>query len=98
MAGNVILVLATIPAVANVVLYAGVRWWTSIWGRGRMLQASSVALVLVLGCVRLAFGEAWWFPAARTVAFAVVMVALWVELYLYARARREGPVTSEETT
>lgn len=95
-AGNILLVLATIPAVASVVVYAGVKWWTSIWGQGRMLQTASVAIVLVLGCIRLAFGEEPWFAAARTFAFALVTVALYVELYLYIRARREGPTTEKD--
>lgn len=96
--GNVLLVLATVPAVASVVVYAGVPWYRTNWGRARMLQTFSVALVLCLGCVRLAFGDTDWFSTARTAAFAVVVVALWVELALYIRARREGPVpTTKET-
>jgi hypothetical protein len=95
-AGNILLVLATIPAVASVVVYAGVPWYTSVWGKSKMLQSASIAVVLVLGCVRLAFGEEPWFAAARTFSFALVVVALYFELYLYILARREGPTTEKE--
>lgn len=96
-AGNILLVMATIPAVAIVAVYAGVAWYRSVWGQAGMLSRASVALVLCLGCVRLAFGDSWWFAAARTTAFAIVVVALWIELGLFIMARREGPTTKEET-
>lgn len=89
--GNVLLILAAIPATAAAVLYAaGVTWWRSRWGRHLFSYMMSVALVTDLGVVRLVAGDRPWFAAVRTAAFALVVFALWWRLAFVYQAYREG--------
>lgn len=89
--GNVLLILAAIPATAAAILYAaGVTWWRSRWGRHLFSYMTSVALVLDLGIIRLVFEDRWWFAALRSVAYTLVVVALWWRLVFVYQAYREG--------
>lgn len=90
-AGNVLLILAAIPATVAAVLYGcKVTWWRSRWGRHLFSYMTAIALVTDLGVVRLFFGEQPWFAALRTAAFAGVVAALWWRLAFVIEAYREG--------
>lgn len=90
MVGNILLVLAAIPAVASVIVFAPVASWRAPWAIHLMAYMSAVAVPLVLGCVRLVFGDSPWFQALRTAAFGAVVIVLWWRLVLLILARRES--------
>jgi hypothetical protein len=97
-AGNTLLVLAAIPAVAAVVAYWPKVVWRSAWGSHLMSYMIALAVPLVLGCIRLAFGDSYWFQHLRTDAFGALVVALWWRLFLIVQARHEdrpGPTPKE---
>lgn len=90
-AGNVLLILAAIPATGAALLYGfRVTWWRSRWGRHLFTYMTAVALVTDLGIVRLAFGDRWWFAALRAGAYGLVVIALWWRLAFVYQAYREG--------
>jgi len=90
-AGNVLLILAAIPATAAAVLYGTrVTWWRSRWGRHLFSYMTAVALVTDLGIIRLMFGDRWWFALLRAGAYAAVVAALWWRLLFVYQAYREG--------
>lgn len=88
--GNVLLVVATIPAVLSVLVFARVAWWRSRWGRHLFAYMSAIAVVLLLGCLRLLYGESIIFASIRVAAFFAVVVALWWRLWFVFQAYREG--------
>lgn len=88
--GNVLLVLAAIPAVLSVIVFWPVASWRSPWGMHLLAYMAAVAVPLVLGCIRLVFGDSPWFQDLRTGAFGLVVVVLWWRLILLLLARREG--------
>lgn len=99
--GNIELVFAAIPAVCSVAVFARVRWWRSRWGRHLMAYMGAVALVLVLGCIRLVYGDNFWFATLRAVAFGCVGFVLWWRLAYIVEAAFEGspnesPVVDEK--
>lgn len=89
--GNVLLVLATIPAVASVIVFWPVVQWRSRWGAHLMAYMIALAVPLVLGCVRLVFGDSPGFQQLRTAAFGALVAVLWWRLILLVLARFEGP-------
>lgn len=88
--GNVLLILAAIPAVSSVVVFWPVVSWRSTWGRHLMAYMIALAIPLVLGCVRLVVGDSVGFQQLRTGSFAAVVIVLWWRLALVVRARWEG--------
>jgi hypothetical protein len=89
-AGNILLVLAVIPAVASVVVFWPVVSWRSEWGSHLMSYMIALAVPLVLGTIRLVFGDSPGFQRLRTAAFGALVLALWWRLWLLVRARWEG--------
>lgn len=102
--GNVLLILAAVPATLAALLYGTrVTWWRSRWGRHLFSYMTAIAVVLDLGVVRLVFGSRPWFEALRVAAFGVVVAALWWRAVFVYQAYREGSpdespaVTQEES-
>ena len=100
--GNVVLWLATIPAVLFVLLYARVRWEATQIGRQTMAMAFVIALTLCLIVFRGTFGDPPWYALLRLFVFATIVPILWWKFYLLLTAQREGvrsirhPFTGEE--
>lgn len=99
--GNVELILAVIPALISVGVFARVRWWKSRWGIHLMAYMAAIALVLVLACVRLMFADTVWFATARAASFAAVVIVLWWRMFYIIQAAHEGspnesPVSDEK--
>jgi hypothetical protein len=86
--GNILFILAAIPAVLSVVVFARVPWWRSGTGRHLMSYMAVVAAVMLLGCVRLAIGRNEFFEALRTAVFAGVPVVMWWRLVLLVKEQR----------
>lgn len=88
--GNIFLILSTIPAVISVIVFARVSWWKSRWGRHLMAYMTTMAFLLVLGCIRIVFEETWWFFGLRMVAYAFLVVVLWWRMFYVIQAASEG--------
>lgn len=89
-AGNLLLILAAIPANGAPLVFAAVTWWRSRWGVHLMAYMCAVALVLDLAVARLIWGDSWWFQGIRAAAFALVVGALWWRFVFVIQALREG--------
>lgn len=92
--GNVLLVLAAIPANGAPFRYAyrvGRDWWYSTWGRHLMAYMTSVAVVLDVGLARLLIPDSFWFSVIRTAAFACMVAMLWWRLLLFGPRSRAEP-------
>jgi hypothetical protein len=87
-AGNVLLVLTAIPAVLSVLAYSRVPWWRTEIGRHLMAYMAIVALLTLLGVVRIVFGPPW-FDTLRTALFALFPVVTWWRLTLIVKEQRE---------
>lgn len=82
--GNILLILATIPAILSVVIYTRVKWYRSKWGVHLMTYMVTMALVLILGIVRIFFAEADWFYPLRAAVYVAMTVILWWRMaYIY---------------
>lgn len=95
--GNILLILAVIPAVASVVVFWPVVAWRSTWGSHLMAYMIALAVPLVLGSLRLVIGDSPGFQQLRTGAFGVLVAVLWWRLILLVRARFE-PAESQDRT
>jgi len=88
--GNLFLILSTFPAVISVAVFARVKWWRSRWGRHLMTYMSAMALVLVLGCLRIFYVNDTWFPVVRAGAYTLLVYALWWRMFYIIQAANEG--------
>lgn len=88
--GNILLWMAVVPAVGSVIVFSRVTWWRSTWGMHVMAYMVAVMIPLVLGCVRLVFGDSEWFQALRTGSFGLVVIVLWWRFVITIQAFREG--------
>lgn len=88
-AGNVLLVVAWLPAVLSVAVYARVPWRRSELGRHLMSYMVIVALTLSLGVVRIVW-EPSWFWSLRMAAFALFVGVTWWRLALIVQAQVES--------
>jgi hypothetical protein len=86
--GNILLILTAIPAVLSVLAYARVPWWRTEIGRHLFTYMAIVALLTLLGTVRIVFHPPW-FDALRTVTFALFPAVTWWRLALIVREQRE---------
>lgn len=86
--GNVLIHWAAIVGVASVVVHARVPWQTSPMGRHLMYYMSIIAAVLVLSCIRVWFGDSWWFSTLRLLVFVGVPLVMTQRLVLQVRAQR----------
>lgn len=90
-AGNILLLLATIPAVLSVLAYLRVPWRRSRLGRHLMSYMFCVALVLMLSDIRVfAVVDPQWFVIIRLVAFALLVITLWWRLIVVMSAQRSS--------
>jgi hypothetical protein len=87
-AGNVLLMWATLVAVASVVAHARVPWWRSEMGRHLMAYMTVMAVVLALACIRAFFGDTWWFALLRLIVFVGVPIVMTQRLWLQIKAQR----------
>ncbi len=75
---TVLTILAAVPAVGFVVTYARVRWWRSLVGRGVMIQAAGLMLLVGMGVLRVFFGTDYaWREALLLVVYTAISVGLW---------------------
>jgi hypothetical protein len=88
--GNVFLILATVPAVISVVVYAKVTWWRSRWGIHLMAYMFVMAELLGLGCIRLVWGDQAWFEVLRAAAYVQFVIVLWWRMFYVIQAANEG--------
>lgn len=88
LAGNILLHWAAVVGVASVVVHSRVDWRDSIMGRHLMAYMSVVAAVLVLSCIRIWTGDAWWFALLRLLVFLGVPLVMTQRLILQIRAQR----------
>lgn len=86
--GNILFVVATIPAVLSVLVYLRVPWWRSGTGQHLMCYMAVIAAVMLLGCVRLMIGRNEFFEACRIAVFAGVPVVMWWRLILLIQEQR----------
>lgn len=88
--GDVLLILAAIPSIAAPIIFSRVTWWRSRWGIHLMAYMAAVALVLILGLFRLAFGTHVWFEMLRAFSYILLVVVLWWRMFFVLQAFREG--------
>lgn len=88
--GNGLIFWAAAVGTASVVLHARVPWRHSEMGRHLMAYMGALALVLVLSCIRLVFGDAPWFQIVRLVVFVAIPLTMTWRLWLQIKAQREG--------
>ena len=96
--GNGLVFWAAAVGVASVVVHSRVKWWASRVGVHLMFYMSSMTLVLVLACVKIVFGDTWWFQLLRLVTFIAVPLAMSQRLILQLsvqRAARETPTEGD---
>lgn len=103
--GNVMLVIAAIPATVAPLLYFRAPWRRSKVGKHLMTYMLALAAVLDLGIVRLGLHsprEATWFSVLRLVMFGFLIIMLWHRLYVVAAAQRRqvqpAPAGSDRDT
>ena len=88
--GNLFLILSAILAVISVIVFARVSWWRSRWGRHLMSYMFVMAELLILGIIRLFFGEYWWFDILRAIAYVQFVIVLWWRMFYVIQAASEG--------
>jgi len=95
--GNAALCWAAAVGVASVIVFSRVRWWSTAIGTHLMAYQSVIAAVLVLGVIRLALGDTWWFSLLRLIVFLCVPIVMTQRLVLLIRAQRRALRTDERT-
>lgn len=89
-AGSVLIIWAALVGTASVVVHARVQWWRTEMGRHLMAYMSVIAVVLVLSCLRIFFGDTWWFSLLRLITFVGVPIVMTQRLMLQVKAQREA--------
>lgn len=88
--GNVLLVVAVIPAVVSPIVYSRVTWWRSRWGIHLMSYMLAIAFVLLLGVVRIFFHDTNWFEGLRAFSYVLLVAVLWWRMFFIIQASFEG--------
>lgn len=88
--GNILLILAAIPAIASVAIYSRVKWYKSKWGIHLMSYMIAMAAILTLGIVRMFFVDAVWFPPLRATAYTAMTGILWWRMLYVYKAYKES--------
>lgn len=88
--GNVLIVWAALVGTASVVVHLRVFDRRSTMSRHLLAYMTALAVVLVLSCIRILFGDTWWFALLRLVTFVAVPVFMTQRLILQIRAQLGG--------
>lgn len=86
--GNGLIAWAALVATASVVAHLRVFDRRSVMSRHLLGYMTALAVVLVLACIRIFFGDTWWFALLRMVTFVAVPVFMTQRLYLQIKAQR----------
>jgi len=90
--GNGLIVWAALVGTASVVVHSRVDWRSTVMGAHLMYYMTVMAAVLVLSCIRIFFGDTWWFALLRLIVFVGVPLVMTQRLILQVKARRQtGP-------
>lgn len=94
--GNVLLAYCAVVGTASVVAHLRVPWRATQIGRHLMAYMGVIALVFVLGVVRLVIGDSLPFAILRTIVFVGVPIVMTQRLVLQIRAQRDDRRTRRE--
>jgi uncharacterized membrane protein len=86
--GNVLVFWAAIVGVASVVVHSRVRWWETRVGQHLFYYMLTMATVLVLACIRVVFGDSWWFQLLRLIVFIGIPVLMTQRLIIQVSVQR----------
>ena len=90
--GNGLIVWAALVGTASVVVHSRVDWRGTVMGVHLMYYMTVMAAVLVLSCIRIFFGDTWWFALLRLIVFIGVPLVMTQRLWLQVKAQRQaGP-------
>lgn len=86
---GVLTLLAAIPAVGFVSVYARVRWFRSMVGRGVMIQAVGLMMMTGMGVLRVFFGTTYaWREPLLLAVYSLLAIGLWTMYLALIRVRR----------
>lgn len=86
--GNVGVVVAALGAVLCVLWYWRVPWWRSAIGRHLQSYHIVVAALLVVGAIRVFYGDSDFWRYTRLVLFLGVPIVVWWRFIIIVRANR----------
>lgn len=88
-AGQVLLVLAAVPAVLSPIVHARTPWRDSPMGRHLMVYMTVLGVVLGLSAIDVfVHPDPWWFVAVQLVSFVGVPIVMTWRLLLQLRGLR----------
>jgi hypothetical protein len=95
--GNVLVVIAILPAVLSVVVYGRVPWWRSTTGRQLMAMMFSIAVILTFAGIGLWYRNEGWFQLLRIAVFGLFVITMYWQLVLLVKAQWRGRDSRHDT-